>query len=258
MENQEFETLTSKQSTRREAMNMHNQDAGEVELQTAMQVQPTQLGEDIGNKLQVTIMVTGNKDMFKYCILFGKYSYIAEGKVSINHQSNECILIKDNNTKLTEAVAELQAVVEAFGWIKLIKEIFNFDLPKTMILIMKREFIVTCILQNKLFKGPLCRDKQLLQDLYNSLEMTKLTYQKYDTQNKQSNTRGGLCKNWVQLVNGSYCMPEFKLNLLQNASKNDMGGKREVHEYIAKSNKYLILFLHEFAVLFHDLVCDNV
>ena len=112
MENQEFETLTSKQSTRREVMNTHNQDAGEVELQTVMQVQPTQLEEDIGNKLQVTIMVTGNKDTFKYCIRFGTYSYIAEGKVSVNHQSNECILIKDNNTKLTEAVAELQAVVE--------------------------------------------------------------------------------------------------------------------------------------------------
>ena len=60
--------------------------------------------------------------------------------------------------------------------------------------------------------------------------MTNLTYQKYDTQFTQLNTRAGLCKNWVQLVNASYCMPAFKFDLLQNAAKNDISGKREIHE----------------------------
>jgi hypothetical protein len=236
MGNQEFQTYTANTQTEQPRRGEIERRTGDVELQTAMQIQPVQSEEDIGNTIQVTILVKGNKETFKYCIRFGKYSYIAEGKASVNHQSNECILLKDNNTKLTEAVAELQAVVEAFGWIKLIKEIFNFALPKTMTLIMKREFIVTSILQSKFFKGPLCRDKQLLQGLYKSLEITNLTYQKDDTQFAQLNTRAGLCKNWVQLVNGSYCMPEFNFDLIQNAAKNDISGNREIHERIANSN----------------------
>ena len=148
------------------------------------------------------------------------------------HQSNECILLKDNTIKLTEAVAEIQAVVEAFGWLRLIKDKFNFNIPQNMTLFMKREFIISSILQEKSFKGPLCRDKQLLKGLFNSLEITNLSYQKYDNQSAQSNTRTGLRKNWVQLVNGSYSMPDFNYDLLPHRTKEGINEKRETHDVV--------------------------
>jgi len=209
---------------------------GNINFQTALLIQPTESENDIGNNIHATIIVLGNKDTFKYCIRFGKYSYVAEGTVSVNHKSNECILSKDNTIKLTEAVAEIQAVVEAFGWLRLIKDKFNFNIPQNMTLFMKREFIISSILQEKSFKGPLCRDKQLLKGLFNSLEITNLSYQKYDNQSAQSNTRTGLRKNWVQLVNGSYSMPDFNYNLLPYRTKDGINEKREIHEVIATSN----------------------
>ena len=138
---------------------------GNINFQTALLIQPTKSENDIGNNIHATIIVLGNKDTFKYCISFGKYSYVAEGRVSVNHQSNECILLKDNTIKLTEAVAEIQAVVEAFSWLRLIQDKFNFNIPQNMTLFMKREFIISSLLQEKSFKGPLCRDKQLLKGL---------------------------------------------------------------------------------------------
>jgi len=188
-------------------------ESGNLELNNSTQIE----------YIRITIAISVDKASFQYNIQIGNHTHMAEGDIILTPTSPHFVFSCDNQVKLTEAGAELQATLEALAWMRLAQEKHNWKIPANLILCMKRDFIANIMIKPQHFKGPLCKEKLVIRNLIESLRITSVSYEKMKGPLTDTNSSLRTRKNLVTHHNGEYSILDLVINPRKNATTIPLG-----------------------------------